>query len=140
VTAALCCAWCLVCAGPAVSSAGTGHASQPARDAAVATRAPTVSEAAALAAAMARYGFPASKWRLAHTAVSVHPSGYAIATPIARNPADQGNGVVVFAETHGRWRAVAQGSAIRRAPGVPSSVLRVLLRVPGEGSAASLSP
>jgi hypothetical protein len=83
---------------------------------------------------MARAGFPISAWKLGDPAVSANPSGYAIETPIARNPADQGNGVVIFAETQGYWHVVAQGSALRSpVPGVPARVLKALLDVPNEG-------
>jgi hypothetical protein len=87
-----------------------------------------------LAVALARYGFPETKYKLAHTAVSVNPSGYAITTPVARNPVDQGNGVVIFARRHGRWRAVADGSSLTHVNGVPAAVVRALVRVPNEGS------
>jgi hypothetical protein len=99
-----------------------------------ATVPPTPAVARTLAAALARHGFPASKYRLAHTAVSVNPSGYAITTPVARNPLDQGNGVVIFARVRGRWRAVADGSSFTHVSGVPAAVLAALLHVPHEGS------
>ena len=101
----------------------------------VTTHTPSAAQARELADAMARAGFPTATWKLGHTAVSANPSGYAITTPIARNPADQGNGVVIFAETHGRWRVVTQGSSFRGSvPGIPSQVLKALLSVPNEGS------
>jgi hypothetical protein len=77
---------------------------------------------------------PCVEIQLAHTAVSVNPSGYAITTPVAGNPLDQGNGVVIFARVRGRWRAVADGSSFTHVSGMPAAVLAALLHVPHEGS------
>jgi hypothetical protein len=100
----------------------------------VATRPPSAAIARELAAALAKHGYPTSEYKLAHTAVSVDPSGYAITTPVARNPANQGNGEVIFARRGGHWRVVADGSSLTHVKGVPAAVLRALVDVPNEGS------
>lgn len=101
----------------------------------VTTRAPTPAQRDALANALARAGFPKAGWRMAHVAVSVNPAGFAIATPVARNPANQGNGVAIFSEHAGHWRVIAQGSTFERpVVGVPEAVLKALIAVPGEGN------
>lgn len=106
----------------------------------VTTHRPSAAQLHALALAMARAGFPTSAWKLGHAAVSANPSGYAIATPIARNPADQGNGEVIFVDTHGRWRVLTQGSSFSgHTPGIPKQVLKALLNVPNEGSVPAAS-
>jgi hypothetical protein len=114
---------------PAAARGSDAHSAK------VTTRPPSASQLTALTAAMARAGFPASKWKLGHPAVSRNPGGYAIATPIARNPRDQGNGVVIFARHGGAWRVLTQGSSFEgHVAGIPAAVLKALLAVPGEGS------
>jgi hypothetical protein len=105
-----------------------------AHDARVTTHRPSAAQLSALGAAMARAGFPASKWILGDPAVSSNPAGYAIATPIARNPRDQGNGVVIFVRGRARWRVLTQGSSFTGpVAGIPKAVLKALLAVPDEG-------
>jgi hypothetical protein len=101
----------------------------------VTTHRPSAAQLRALAAAMARAGFPVSKWIPGDPALSSHPGGYAIATPIARNPRDQGNGVVIFVRSDGHWRVLTQGSSFEGpVAGIPKGVLKALLAVPGEGT------
>jgi hypothetical protein len=114
---------------PAAARGSGAHAAK------VSTQHPSAAQRGALAAAMARAGFPVAKWKLADAAVSSDPAGYAIATPIARNPREQGNGVVIFAKRHGSWRVLTQGSSFEGpVAGIPEAVLKALLAVPGEGS------
>jgi len=106
-----------------------------AHDAKVTTHRPSAAQRSALKGAIARAGFPASEWKLGDPALSANPAGYAIATPIARNPRDQGNGVAIFAQRHGSWRVVAHRSSFEGpVAGVPAAVLEAFLAVPGEGS------
>ena len=114
---------------PAAARGGGAHAAK------VTTHRPSATQLTALAAAMGRAGLPASKWKLGDPAVSSNPAGYAIVTPIARNPREQGNGVVIFARRKGSWRVVIEGSAFPDpVAGVPAAVLKALLAVPGEGA------
>ena len=120
---------------PIALAAVLAAAAGTARAATVTTHAPTAAQRSALVAALARAGFPAKMWKLGDPAVSVNPGGYAIATPIARNPRDQGNGVAIFAKRASGWRVIAQGSSFEgHVAGVPGPVLKALLAVPGEGS------
>ena len=113
---------------PAAAHGSGAHAAR------VSTHRPSAAQLSALTSAMARAGFPASKWIVGDPALSSDPSGFAIATPIARNPRDQGNGVVIFVRSHGHWRVLTQGSSFEGpVAGIPKAVLKTLLAVPDEG-------
>jgi hypothetical protein len=74
----------------------------------------TPAEARAIATAAARAGFPTSAYR--QTAIRVTNNGWAVSTPVARNPQNQGNGVVIYHNVHRRWRETAQGSDFHDVP------------------------
>jgi hypothetical protein len=68
-------------------------------------------------------GFSSRKMRLGD--VKVTNNGWAVGTPIAKNPRFQGNGVIIFRLASGRWRVDTAGSAFPRS-NVPAAVLSAL--------------
>jgi hypothetical protein len=74
----------------------------------------TPAEARAITAAAARAGFPTRTYR--QTAIRVTNNGWAVSTPVARNPQNQGNGVVIYHKVRGRWGETAEGSDFHDAP------------------------
>jgi hypothetical protein len=53
-------------------------------------------------------------------------NGWAVATPLARSPADQGDGVLIFKRAAGLWKVVTGGSS--DFVGVPAAVLHALFQ------------
>jgi hypothetical protein len=94
----------------------------------------TRAEAHAITAAAVRAGFPTSVYR--QTAIRVTSNGWAVSTPVARNPRNQGNGVVIYHKVRDRWRETAQGSDFHDVPpqgrpryGIPPRVVLHALRL-----------
>jgi hypothetical protein len=57
--------------------------------------------------------------------VKVTNNGWAIGTPVAKNPKDRGNGVIIFRFAHNHWRAYIGGSAFPHS-NIPAEVLEAL--------------
>jgi len=114
-----------------------------AHPAAVSARSPTPAEANALRAAVT-HALPTVRVQLSATAVSVDPSGYAVAGLVTAPGAPAANpGSAVLARRHGHWHVLASGSCcLTHVTGVPTAVLRALLKrvtatpAPSHGSAA----
>ena len=83
-------------------------------EAKITSHAATRSEARAITAAAARAGFPTRKYR--QTRIRVTNNGWAVSTPVALNPNDQGNGVVIYHQLRGRWKETTEGSDFSNVP------------------------